>query len=245
MHTLEPQALLRVWESGVHASPVTRGLLLMGAALPQMDADALMHSSIGHRDAWLLSLHEVLFGARIECLLPCPTCGQRIELDFRVSDIRAPHAQPQHLCEVVADGAAMRFRVPTSADLLAIEGERDAQVAELMLLQRLRAGTQAAPQAELPPVRQTGVADAVTHAVGEADRQAEVLLKLACPACGQECEEIFDIAAHLWCELDHWARRLLQKVHALASHYGWSEDCILGMSTARRQEYLALIGAAR
>ena len=239
MHTLELQALLRVWESGVHASPVMRGLLLMGAALPQVDADALMHSSIGHRDAWLLSLREVLFGARIECLLPCPACGQRIELDFRVSDIRAPHAQPQHLCEVVADGAAMRFRVPTSADLLAIEGEHDAQAAERMLLHRLWAGP-----AELPPTHVVEAADAVTHAIGEADRQAEVLLELACPVCGQEWEEIFDIAGHLWCELDHWARRLLQKVHALASHYGWSEDCILGMSTARRQEYLALIGAA-
>lgn len=244
MHTLEPQALLRVWENGVHASPVMRGLLLMGAALPQVDAEALMHSSIGHRDAWLLSLREVLFGARIECLLPCPACGQQIELDFRVSDIRAPHAQPQHLCEVVADGAAMRFRVPTSADLLAIEGERDTQAAERMLLQRLWVGTKDAPDAELSPARLADIAEAVAHAVGEADRQAEVLLELACPACGQESEEIFDVASHLWFELDHWARRLLQKVHALASRYGWSEDCILGMSAARRQEYLALIGTA-
>lgn len=243
MHTLEPQALLRVWESGVHASPTMRGLLLMGAALPQADLDGLMSSSIGHRDAWLLSLREALFGARIECLLPCPACGQRIELDFCVSDIRAPHAEPQHLCEVVADGSALRFRVPTSADLLAIEGERNGQTAERMLLQRLWTATAEVPHAELSPALMVEVADALAHALGEADRQAEVLLELACPACGQQSEQMFDIASHLWCELDHWARGLLQKVHALACRYGWSEDCILGMSTARRQAYLALIGA--
>lgn len=243
MHTLEPQALLRVWESGVHASPAMRGLLLMGAALPEVNADGLMHSSIGHRDAWLLSLREALFGSRVECLMPCPACGQRIELDFRVSDIRAPHAQPQHLCEIVVDDTTLRFRVPTSADLLAIEGERDVQAAERMLLQRLWVGTAIVPHAELSPTRMAEVADVVTQAIGEADRQAEVLLKLSCPACGEQSEQLFDIADHLWCELDHWARGLLQKVHALACRYGWSEDSILGMSTARRQAYLALIGA--
>jgi len=244
MHTLEPRSLLRVWESGVHASPTMRGLLLMGAALPAVDANALMHASIGHRDAWLLSLREALFGARLECLLPCPACGERIELDFCVSDIRAPHAQPQHLCDVATDGATMRFRVPTSADLLAIEGERDALAAERMLFQRLWTGTVEAPHAEFSPTCLVEIADAVTHAISEADRQAEVLLELSCPACGKQSQQMFDIAGHLWCELDHWARGLLHKVHALACRYGWSEDCILGMSPARRQAYLTLIGEA-
>lgn len=244
MHTLEPRSLLRIWDSGVQASPTMRGLLLLGAALPAVDSDGLMNAGIGHRDAWLLNLREVLFGARLECVLPCPACGERIELDFCVSDIRAPHAQPQHLCEVAADGATMRFRVPTSADLLAIEGERDAQAAERMLFQRLWTGTVEAPHAEFPPTCLVEVADAVTHAISEADRQAEVLLELACPACGKQSQQIFDIAGYLWCELDHWARGLLHKVHALACRYGWSEDCILGMSTARRQAYLALIGEA-
>lgn len=244
MHTFEPRSLLRVWESGVHASPAMRGLLLLGAALPAVESNSLMHASIGHRDAWLLSLREALFGDRLECLLPCPACGERIELDFCVSDIRAPHAQPQHLCDVAADWATMRFRVPTSADLLAIEGERDAQAAERMLFQRLWTGTVETPHAEFPPTCLVEVADAVTHAISEADRQAEVLLELVCPACGKQTQQLFDIAGHLWCELDHWARGLLHKVHALACRYGWSEDCILGMSTARRQAYLALIGVA-
>ena len=83
----------------------------------------------------------------------------------------------------------------------------------------------------------------VAQAIGDADRQAEVMLEMNCPACGQQCQELFDIAAHLWCELDNWARGLLGKVHVLACRYGWSEESILSMGTARRQAYLALVGA--
>lgn len=244
MHTLEPRVLLNIWERGVHASNVTRALLLMGAALPQVNQDSLMHASIGHRDAWLLTLRETLFGSRIECLLPCPQCGQQIELDFRVSDIRAPHARPQHVCEVTGAGGVRRFRVPTSADLLAIEGERDVPAAERQLLARLWEAPDAERETVQAPEWIAQVGDAVAKAIAEADAQAEVLLDLSCPSCGRRTEETFDIAAHLWCELDHWARAMLRKVHALASRYGWSEDCILGMGTARRQAYLCLIGEA-
>ena len=244
MHTLAPRELLTAWESGVQASPAMRGLLLMGVALPQVDTDALMQTSIGHRDAWLLSLREALFGAGIECLLPCPACGQSIELDFRVSDIRAPHARPHQMCEVPACGMSLRFRLPTSADLLAIEGERDARAVERLLLQRCWAGTAAAPDAELPRMFADDVAIAVAQAMSVADPQAEVLLQLACPACGHATTQLFDIVGHLWCELDHWAQGMLQKVHTLACRYGWSEDSILDMSMARRQAYLDMIGAA-
>ena len=244
MQTLAPQALLEVWERGLGASPVTRGLLLFGAALPQVDGDALMDASIGHRDAWLLNLREALFGVGIECLLACPACAQRIELDFRVDDIRAPHASARQLCEIPIDGTGLRFRVPSSADLLAIQDEHDAQAAEWRLLERCWAGTVDAPQASLPAPLAPDLMQAVADAMGEADRQAEVLLEVACPACGHRSLQLFDIVEHLWCELDHWARGLLQKVHVLACRYGWCEDCILGMSATRRQTYLDLIEAA-
>lgn len=242
MHTLEPRALLHIWECGVHASNVTRALLLMGAALPQVNHESLLHATIGHRDAWLLTLRETLFGSRIECLLRCPACAEQIELDFRVSDIRAPHARPEHVCEVMGAGTVRRFRVPTSADLLAIEGERDVPAAERQLLQRLWEVPDAERGTARAPEWLAQAQGAVARAIAEADAQAEVLLTLSCPSCGLRTEESFDIAAHLWCELDHWARAMLRKVHALASRYGWSEDCILGMGAARRQAYLGLIG---
>jgi hypothetical protein len=231
----DARELLRVWEAGAHASLARRGILLMGAALPQLPVEALLGASIGHRDAWLLNLREALFGQRIECLTSCPRCGEQVEIDFETADIRASHAEPQHQCHI---GEA-RFRLPTSADLLAIEGLRDAAAAEQALLQRCRldgAGT--------PGPLAAGVAEAAILAMSRADPQAEVLLELACPVCGHSSTALFDIVVHLWCELDHWAAGMLRKVHALASRYGWSEDSILGMSAARRAAYLDLAEGA-
>jgi hypothetical protein len=242
MYTSDPRELLKIWERGVHRSAVARGLLLLQAALPQADADALMQASIGHRDAWLLNLREALFGVAIECLMPCPACGQRIEVDFQVDDVRVRHALPGQVCEVEDGSRVLRFRLPTTADLLAIESEPDVASAQARLLQRCRLGDEAEPTTETALVPRAH--DAVERAMGEADPQAEVLLALACPACGHASLQAFDIATHLWLELDHWARGMLQKVHALACRYGWREDDILNLSPARRQAYLQMTGGA-
>ncbi|MEW7847655.1 hypothetical protein AB2N08_03045 [Massilia aurea] len=230
----DARELLRVWETGAHASPTRRGVLLMGAALPLLPVEALLGASIGHRDAWLLNLREALFGSHIECLTSCPRCGEQSEIAFQTTDIRATHAAPQHQCHI---GEA-RFRLPDSADLLAIEGVRDAAAAEQALLQRCRLD-----DADKPGPFGAGIAEAAILAMSRADPQAEVLLALACPACGHRSTALFDIVAHLWCELDHWAGSMLRKVHVLASRYGWSEDSILAMSGARRAAYLDLAGA--
>ena len=68
---------------------------------------------------------------------------------------------------------------------------------------------------------------AASQALAQADAQAEVLLDLQCPACGAAFQQGFDIVLHLWIELDHWAQRMLARVHALASRYGWSEADIV------------------
>ncbi len=228
----DARELLRVWEAGAHASPTLRGVLLMGAALPLLPREALLGASIGHRDAWLLNLREALFGSRIECLTSCPACGEQVEIDFQTADIRTAHAEPHHQCRI---GDA-HFRLPTSADLLAIDGVPDA-APEQALLQRCRLDS-----AGDPGPLAADVAEAAILAMSQADPQAEVLLDLACPACGHCNTALFDIVAHLWCELDHWAGAMLGKVHALASRYGWSEDSILAMSGARRAAYLDLAG---
>ncbi|OUL98523.1 hypothetical protein [Variovorax sp. JS1663] len=240
MHPHDPRELLKVWESGVQASHTQRGLLLLGVALPQSDADALARAGIGHRDAWLLTLRETLFGSDVACVLPCPACGEHIELTFGVGDIRAGHAEHGQICEVSAAGSTGRFRLPTSADLLAVEHESDAQAAERLLLTRLWDGPGPMPPTQLP----CELADAAAAAMSEADRQADVLLELCCPACNRRNQAPFDIAGYLWRELDRWALDLLQCVHVLASRYGWSEDCILAMSPARRGAYLDLMGRA-
>jgi hypothetical protein len=67
-------------------------------------------------------------------------------------------------------------------------------------------------------------------------------VEVLCPACGHTWVERFDPVQFLWTELDAWAARALQDVHALARSYGWRERDILEMSAARRRVYLAMTG---
>jgi hypothetical protein len=245
MPTLSPANLLKVWENGAPASSAMRGLLLLGLACPQATADELLQTRIGQRDAWLLTLRETLFGHRLACLFDCPACGQPIELDFAVDDIRVAHAPPDAVCQFEADGRALRFRLPCMADLLAMEGLKDLALAERRLLQRcwLQAPAEAMAQT-MPAELSEAQMQAVVEAMALQDPQAEVLLDVSCPACQASASHLFDIVGHLWLELDHWARGMLRQVHAIAARYGWAEDHILAMGRARRQAYLDLIGYA-
>lgn len=236
MHTPDATALLQVWERGLHASPAARGLLLLGCAWPELAAGTLACAPIGQRDAWLLSLREALFGHRLQCLGQCPACGERVELAFDTTDVRAPHASAGDECE---PWPGLRLRVPDSQDLLALDGLADGADAELFLLQRCRV----AAVDDVVQALEESQRAAASQALAQADAQAEVLLDLQCPACGAAFQQGFDIVLHLWVELDHWAQRMLARVHALASRYGWSEADILRLSPVRRQAYLELIGA--
>lgn len=245
MRMPETTELLRVWERGAGKPAAIRALLLMTTALPRQDSEELAHWNIGRRDRLLLNLRDALFGPEIRCLTDCTHCGEPIELDFHIDDIRVPHGEPGRAYHTAADGYEVRFRLPDSTDLLALgveqQGEQPAQ-AERQLLARcvLDAWTQDgdADVAALP----NAVLRAVSQGMSEVDPQAEVLLEVSCPTCSHVSPAPFDIVSHLWTELDAWARRMLGEVHALARVYGWSEAEILRMSAARRRAYLDLIG---
>jgi hypothetical protein len=72
---------------------------------------------------------------------------------------------------------------------------------------------------------------------------AEIRLSFACPVCGDGFEDNLDLPAFLWAEMTAKAKRLLTEVHHLAAAYGWSEAEILGLSAARREFYLGMVGA--
>lgn len=86
MHALTAAEAMDVWEAGQAQSLTRRALLLLSAGCGE-PAGRLSELSIGQRDARLLRLREQTFGARIECLLACPDCGEQLELEFQVADI--------------------------------------------------------------------------------------------------------------------------------------------------------------
>ena len=143
------------------------------------------------------------------------------------------------------DGAAyaVSFRVPRAADVEAagvlhdeVPGAAEAELLERCIRRAARDGA-SVPASHLPePVQQ-----AVTEAIADHDPQAQIVLRMACPACGRDFSVTLDAAAFLLDELDTRVQRLVWEVYALATHYHWSERDILELPAGRRERYLELV----
>jgi hypothetical protein len=243
MHALSALALLNTWERGLTQSSVQRALTLLAAACPEIPVEALARLSIGQRDSLLLTLREWTFGEQIVSVATCPGCGDRLELNFQIADIRvATHAQPAEELSLSVADYKVRFRLPNSQDLDAVATQTPTAAIQQSLLKRciLLASCQGETQTieQLPP----DVVDAVVEQMALADPQAEVLLALACPSCDRQWKSTFDIASFFWSEIHAWAIRTLREIHILASAYGWCEADILAVSPYRRQLYLEMVG---
>ena len=241
--------LLLAWERGLMQQPVQRALTLLQAAVPGANVESLAQLSIGRRNGLLLSLRERTFGSRLTAVATCPACGQRLELDFAVSDIQAIPPQTSldeseegdGVFALHIDGHAMRFRLPNSLDLLVIADQADAPAARRQLLaccliQADRDGEALAAE-QLPGE----VVDAISQQMDRLDPQANVQLDLTCPTCEHRWLATLDLGDYLWREVADWAVRTLRDVHVLASAYGWREADILAMHPWRRQIYLELL----
>lgn len=226
MKPLSTPVLLNVWERARGQDATRRALSLVAAACPEAAFSELAQLPIGERDARLLTLREWIFGPRLAGLSACPDCGERVELDFAVEQIRVDRVMEREFTLSTA-GYELQARVPNSDDLTAVASRRE-------LLERCVVST--SPAAYLPD----DLLAALETRLAEADPQANVQLSLECPACQKSWLALFDIVAFFWREIDVWARRVLREVHALAMAYGWSEAEILALSPARRQIYLEM-----
>ncbi|HYH85000.1 MAG TPA: hypothetical protein VEX60_05915 [Pyrinomonadaceae bacterium] len=243
MRPLSAAELLSVWERGAAQQSAQRALALLVASCPDAVPDELAALSIGGRDARLLLLREWTFGPQLSGLAVCPGCGERLELDLDVGDLRvADAAESAEEFSLSAAGFDVRFRLPNSRDLIALARVGGAAGGRCRLLERclLSAARDGAEceACELP----ADVLDAVADEMGRADPQADVQLSLSCPDCGHRWEMPFDIVSYFWGELHAWAQRTLREVHTLAVAYGWREADILAMSPLRREIYLQMVG---
>ena len=129
----------------------------------------------------------------------------------------------------VARTAAMRRPQPRSENVEAAKRALLTRCATAS--RRLDSGIEALPES---------IQAAIAAELAVLDPQAEMLLDLACPACGHAWQDVFEIVTFLWTEIRARARRLLQEVDVLARAYGWSEGDILAMSEARRGLYVQM-----
>ena len=224
--------MLEVWERGLGRAVPARALALLAAALPEMDEAALAALPLGARDGLLLDLREMLFGSRLNAIADCPDCGERLETEFPVEAIRDRSAPaPPVEIAVVADGVALRCRLPATLDLLAIPQGADAATARGLLLARCVEGS--------PALTEVAAAQ-VSSALAAVDPKATIDLALKCPACGIDFSAAFDIAAWVVAEAHDWAQRMLGEIATLARAFGWGEADVLALGPARRRAYLEL-----
>jgi hypothetical protein len=227
--------LLQAWESGQGSPPVLQALILLSAAYPGESLQELAALPIGRRDWLLMDLHQRLFGARLESLVTCPQCGERLELVFDMADIQLPEAdEPPGSWDLERDGYALHFRLPNSQDLLAAQQTGGRRTLLERCILDARQADQPQPADGLPEAVQA----ALIGRMAELDPQADVRFPVNCPACEHHWMVIFDIVPFLWQEVHSWAIRTLDEVNLLARAYAWREDDILALSPWRRRYYI-------
>lgn len=226
------------------ASVAARASALLAACVERLGGEEVGLSDVralvvGDREALLLQLRAATFGERVACVLDCPSCGERMDLELAVPDLlvgRYAQVLSEHAL-AVDGGAWVRFRLPTGADLEAAAEAVDVEAGAALLLARCVLGD--ATAATLGDATRA----ALEEEMARLDPQAELRIAVACPACGGAVEATLDAGTLVLDELTGSADGLFREVHALARHYHWSEGEILGLEVPRRRRYLELLVA--
>ncbi len=210
-------------------------------------AEAVRSLTVGDREALLLHLRRLSLGDRLQGVVDCPDCGEKMDLDLNVGDLLLPpydHSRRSYETEIAQNGGSyrVRFRLPTGADQedAAILAPSDSHAAAEHLLQRCVEEV-ADEDGELVETLPPAVADKISEAMAELDSQAELTLSLTCPVCDHAFLAPFDTTSYLFQELDDQAKHLYREVHLLAFYYHWSEAEIVRMPNRKRRLYLELL----
>lgn len=236
--------LLMVWEHGYSRPPWQRALVLLSAADPGRSFEEIAAWPVGFRDRMIARLRAAQFGPVVKSLATCPVAECRGTAEFEVplaACFDLENSWPPVGATAIREGTELWLRPPSTSDLAILAGVPAPR--RLATLMSRCLGLAVEPgSAELPELPAAEV-DELQQQLERIDPEAHVSLELACPDCGRSFSAVFDILAVYWAELNAWARRTMQDVHALASRYGWSEREILSLSSWRRTVYLGLVGA--
>jgi hypothetical protein len=208
----------------------------------------------------LLALRALLDGdeLRVSARCPNPDCPEVAEVVLSVAELLGP--EPATVVPATArvagpGGDDLVVHLPRAADDAAARADRAGDTAGRArawgrLVERslpARGGGDgpgvpigAAYWAGLPADRRVAVAEALAAMLEQAG--PETALVARCPRCAAWIELEIDPADVLGRALRASAGRLPAEVHALAYHYGWTEDAVLDLPRARRHRYLDLLG---
>jgi hypothetical protein len=214
---------------------------VLSAAVEDLDGSALSHAHahelcVGDRQFLMQRVSVLLGNARQWLEASCPECEKPFEVEVDLETLPVGEAGAGFpFVEVETRIGKLRLRVPSGADQSALEPLGRGEVAERELLRRCVVGGELPARLALDDIARI---DAALEAVSP-----WIVTELAaqCPECKTECTVPLDPYA----SLRGSARQILDDVHALASHYHWSEAEILALPRARRRLYLSRIDRAR
>jgi len=215
--------------------------------LATVDEDLIGSLTVGDREALLLQVRRMSIGDRMSCVLACPRCGERLDVDLFASELLAePYkdVRERYAFRPQDGSGVLTFRLPTGADQAAVAAVAldDPGAAFTLMLERcLSAPDDRAETSGAGSVVGAASARELELRMRELDPQAETRLDMRCPACGEPWDVVFDTADYVFRELAVEAAELEQQVHVLALHYHWSEREILGLTHRKRRRYLELV----
>ncbi len=200
-------------------------------SLPATDLDAV---ALVIRQSWIGDAIQT------DTTCPDPGCRERMDVSFGVGDYLEHHRprRPRSVAKApdagwfTLTGAAVRFRIPAVADLLA--AGTDSQPADAL-------GRLCVDAPEISPA----LARRLDRALSALAPSLKDLIGGTCPACGHEVTMLFDPLAYTLTELRNACSGIHLETHALASAYGWPEQAILALPRGRRRRYASIIADER
>jgi hypothetical protein len=235
MAPLSSHGILLAWERAAGLHPIDRGVTLLAAARPDLSLSEIADLPLGVRDAMLAELRLASIERPPVATAKCPKCNVLVEFSLPAREVAAQlDHQVEPAFEVEVEGHTFEVRLPTSRDLAAAAAARSSEEARRLLSDScIRGAAPVTPEIEAQIARE----------IERRDPMAVITMSVACAECGAAFEAVYDPGEAFFTELAARAKRLLFEVHALARVYGWTEPEVLALGQARREAYLAMVGA--
>lgn len=226
----EQQRLIDTALEGPLEAAASRTLAIYVARLGERhDPEAADFDSLTFADRHSLIAHLLIVNQKpeISTVVDCERCAAQLELALDLRGIRLRAHDPRRPLILRSKGEMRSIRLPAPHDLQSVKDPLDV-VAACLACSRDDAQ------------RWQHLAERVFAAY---DPLAQIEVTGRCTACGTLVSSSADLVEKWLALVSRRASELIGDVHALASHYHWSENDILALPPARREAYIDLCWA--
>ncbi|MFI6644019.1 DUF6760 family protein [Streptomyces sp. NPDC050504] len=228
---------------------LSRCVRRIGAVAP-VTPDVARRLLVADRQYLLLRLREAAFGdlVRAHFVCPWPECGERVSLEFRLSDVPVTaggERAPEHTLTLPGDCGDVVFRLPDGSDqeeLSELLARNEAEALTGLLARCVRRlGDTGPPDARALAALPSAARAAIEERMALLAPRVEQTMEAPCSECGRTVVAPFDIQRFFFGELRTDSELLYREVHYLAYHYHWSETEIMRLTREKRRRYIDVI----